>query len=413
MEALKPGAALTTALKIECWDAHQRAESVLLFKRNQKFRARPRDETCLFEVCVTQKGYQFSQLSSDLSHDLDNQKHYSAQDLQNRVIEHLGRKWKFSTQFVPLIETTQNPAPNSKPNPEHKILLKSFGQSLGGLATIVLVAGLMHFIEERRKREEPEWVSPEVAKLIYKPVRKTEKATATAGGGGGAPKTAAEMKQSFQSQSVQAAFSQLTSKASLAKTLGNSNQFLANWKSKGGFKIQDSGTSGASSLAAEIGKISASASGGAAGRGIASVGGGATGYGTGAGSGTGSPISGQGTGRVTFETKLAKVEEGLTADEVGEVILRHAAEIRYCYEDALLRNPSTEGKLQLLFKISPRGKVTTTEVRSSSMNDTRLEDCVVRKLVTWNFPQPKGGIEVPVTYPFVFKNLDRGTQAKR
>ena len=133
----------------------------------------------------------------------------------------------------------------------------------------------------------------------------------------------------------------------------------------------------------------------------------------GAGAGSGQGVVGQGSGTVAFETRYAKVEEGLTADEVGEVILRHAAEIRYCYEDALLRNPSTEGNLHLLFKISPRGRVSSTQIKTSNVGDSRLEDCVVRKLTSWAFPQPKGGIEVPVTYPFVFKNLDRGTQAKR
>ena len=78
-------------------------------------------------------------------------------------------------------------------------------------------------------------------------------------------------------------------------------------------------------------------------------------------------VSGQGKAFVSLRLEDAKVEEGLTKDEVGEVIHRHAAEIRYCYEAAMLRRPDLEGKLAIAFTINGQGTVLTSRFLQSSM----------------------------------------------
>jgi TonB family protein len=108
-----------------------------------------------------------------------------------------------------------------------------------------------------------------------------------------------------------------------------------------------------------------------------------------------------------MDTGGSSVDEGLTKDEVGEVIHRHLSEVRYCYESAMLRTPDVEGKLMTNFVIGPNGMVKSTEVKSSSLPDARLDDCILRRLATWKFPLPRGGIDVAVTYPFIFKTLGR------
>jgi len=126
------------------------------------------------------------------------------------------------------------------------------------------------------------------------------------------------------------------------------------------------------------------------------------------GDGSQAKVAGQGRALVSLRLEDASVQEGLTKDEVGEVIHRHAAEIRYCYEAAMLRRPDLEGKLAIAFTIGNIGSVLSSRVLQSSMDDPRLGDCVLAKLASWKFPKPKGGIEVPVTYPFVFKSLGKG-----
>ncbi len=51
--------------------------------------------------------------------------------------------------------------------------------------------------------------------------------------------------------------------------------------------------------------------------------------------------------------------------------------------------------------------VKVSEVKTSTLPDPRLDDCILRRLNTWKFPNPKGGIDVAVTYPFIFKTLGR------
>jgi TonB family protein len=110
---------------------------------------------------------------------------------------------------------------------------------------------------------------------------------------------------------------------------------------------------------------------------------------------------------VDLDSLAATVEEGLTKDEVGQIIHKHMKEIRYCYETAMIRSPDVEGKLVVHFTIGNQGSVRSTGVRSSTVPDQRLDDCVLGRLAGWKFPNPKGGIEVAVTYPFIFKSLGK------
>jgi hypothetical protein len=146
---------------------------------------------------------------------------------------------------------------------------------------------------------------------------------------------------------------------------------------------------------------------------IASVGGDAHGDGghnVGYGKGEHAQVKGQGKGFVPFvqaDANGAVVDEGLTREEVGEVIHRHLSEVRYCYESAMLRSPDIEGKLMAAFTIGASGAVKTADAKTSTLPDPRLDDCIIRRLVSWPFPKPRGGVEVSVTYPFIFKTLGR------
>jgi TonB family protein len=124
------------------------------------------------------------------------------------------------------------------------------------------------------------------------------------------------------------------------------------------------------------------------------------GYGTGAGG----AVNGQGTGTVAFNTEGLDVNEGLTKDEVGQVIRKHLSEIRYCYESAMVRNPGLEGKFVVSFTINNAGFVKSSSTKESS-GDTGLDNCILTRLAKWAFPKPRGGADVGVSYPFIFKSL--------
>ncbi len=136
---------------------------------------------------------------------------------------------------------------------------------------------------------------------------------------------------------------------------------------------------------------------------VASLGNGFGGY----GSASGTLISSQGRTPVQLTLPDPVVQEGLTKEEVGEVIHSHLSEIRYCYEAAMLRVSAIEGKLQVAFTIGAAGRVTRAEPKSNTLSDARLGECVISKLRTWQFPRTKGGVDVAVNYPFLFKTLGK------
>lgn len=143
---------------------------------------------------------------------------------------------------------------------------------------------------------------------------------------------------------------------------------------------------------------------------IASIGGETRPGNIGYGKGERAKVKGQGGKFVPFvsgDLNGSSVDEGLTKDEVGEVIHRHLSEVRYCYESAMIRTPNIEGKLMTGFVISSTGIVKSSEIKSSTLPDPRLDDCILRRLVTWQFPKPRGGVDVAVSYPFIFKTLGR------
>jgi TonB family protein len=119
-------------------------------------------------------------------------------------------------------------------------------------------------------------------------------------------------------------------------------------------------------------------------------------------------VDGTSSSFVSTDTDGSTVEQGLSKDEVGAVIHRHADEIRYCHENAMLYHPNLEGKLVVQFSISAAGVVQQAAVQSSTLGEKSLEECLMKRLAGWRFPKPRGGVAVSVSYPFIFKSLEGG-----
>ena len=158
-----------------------------------------------------------------------------------------------------------------------------------------------------------------------------------------------------------------------------------------------------------LGAMGGSGSGGG-GVGIAGVGthgfgGGAgggkgTGFGTGVGSGLG---KGDGNRNIGFESNNVSVRGGLERSEVEGVIQENLSQIRYCYNKGLRSNPSLQGKVTSAFTIGPDGQVKVSRVMGSTLASSEVEDCIKSRIALWKFPNPRGGAEVAVNYPFLFK----------
>ncbi len=98
----------------------------------------------------------------------------------------------------------------------------------------------------------------------------------------------------------------------------------------------------------------------------------------------------------------------LDKDLIRQVMRRNANQIRYCYESRRMHVPKLQGKVVVKFVIAASGSVATSQVVHSTVNDAGLEQCVARRVRTWSFPRPNGGVVI-VTCPFIFRLADGRT----
>jgi pSer/pThr/pTyr-binding forkhead associated (FHA) protein/outer membrane biosynthesis protein TonB len=99
--------------------------------------------------------------------------------------------------------------------------------------------------------------------------------------------------------------------------------------------------------------------------------------------------------------KSVKIRGGMSREDVKRVIEQHLDEITYCYETALISNPSIKGKITMEWKILMSGAVGEVRIKSSTIKSPEIYGCIKSAIRTWQFPKPVGN-EVVVSYPFIF-----------
>jgi hypothetical protein len=87
--------------------------------------------------------------------------------------------------------------------------------------------------------------------------------------------------------------------------------------------------------------------------------------------------------------------------EISDVIRRRQSKIKACYERAIKRDRSLEGKVVVTFSIGTRGRVTASTATVDSVGDG-VGRCVSGVIGKLKFPKPKGGA-VTVNKSFVFE----------
>ncbi len=100
-------------------------------------------------------------------------------------------------------------------------------------------------------------------------------------------------------------------------------------------------------------------------------------------------------------SRTVKIKGGMSREMVKRVIDQHMEEITYCYETALMSNPSILGRIVFEWKILMDGRVGEIRIAASSVNSHEIHDCIKSAIKSWQFPKPVGA-EVIVSFPFVF-----------
>lgn len=154
--------------------------------------------------------------------------------------------------------------------------------------------------------------------------------------------------------------------------------------------------------AVNVNALSAGLSGGGGGK-AGSLKGFANGKGTAIGGGSG--FGGKG-----FDMSLGGEEAeaigGLDKSLIAAVVQANIGQIKHCYERQLIVDPNIFGKVVASWTINKDGAVSVSSVKNTTMNNKPVENCILAKIKNWNFPKPKGGGQVLVSYPFLFKSLN-------
>ncbi len=130
---------------------------------------------------------------------------------------------------------------------------------------------------------------------------------------------------------------------------------------------------------------------------------GTEGFGGGAkGTGAGS-IPGKGEAVVGTESLEVIVLGSLSREEIERVVNAHRNEVRFCYQRELLRDPTLAGKITLQWTIVTGGRVELAKVLANSTGSASLANCIRDRLVTWQFPSPRGGSKAVVDWPYSLK----------
>jgi len=99
-----------------------------------------------------------------------------------------------------------------------------------------------------------------------------------------------------------------------------------------------------------------------------------------------------------------RISQGLTAETVRRVIWVHINQIRYCYQQALFKQPTLAGRMLVNFQINPQGQVLELSVRESTLESPQLIACVSDAMRAWEFPPtPSYDGITEINYPFLLR----------
>jgi hypothetical protein len=105
---------------------------------------------------------------------------------------------------------------------------------------------------------------------------------------------------------------------------------------------------------------------------------------------------------VSMGNGAGDTDGSLSKEQINKVVRAHLAGIKYCYEKELQHKTGLSGGIDIFWVIQPDGSVSKANVKSTTMNDTAVEGCIVRQVKQWQFPKAPAQTTVG-RYPFIFK----------
>src|SRR6478609_144816 len=135
-------------------------------------------------------------------------------------------------------------------------------------------------------------------------------------------------------------------------------------------------------------------SGGPGGRGLGGNGKGGLGGGDGSGNGE------AGEHKVAGKA-AAPAGQGLSAEQIRRVVMSRMGAFQACYEIASAHDPTLKGSVGVAFSVSPGGSVSSASITGSSLNNPRVEGCILRQFNRLQFPTADKASGA--SFPFAFR----------
>jgi len=85
-------------------------------------------------------------------------------------------------------------------------------------------------------------------------------------------------------------------------------------------------------------------------------------------------------------------------EAIQQVLLAHNSAVRYCYERELKRTPTLKGKISVRITVDANGHVKKAEIVTSTLNNARVERCILARIRLWKDFQPIRSDEGDVTF---------------
>jgi outer membrane biosynthesis protein TonB len=91
----------------------------------------------------------------------------------------------------------------------------------------------------------------------------------------------------------------------------------------------------------------------------------------------------------------------LRPDQIRRAVMAHAAEVRTCYDDEARMDPALQGQIVLSWDVLPDGSVSAPMIFRATLDNARVEECVLRQVRGWRFPASNSQTTVD-SFPFRF-----------
>ena len=92
-------------------------------------------------------------------------------------------------------------------------------------------------------------------------------------------------------------------------------------------------------------------------------------------------------------------------EDVLHVVRENVDLMLHCYDEEWILNNKLSGKVVLCWSIFLNGEVRQARVCCSTLQNKKVESCMVNELEQWQFVKPDGGI-CQIKFPFTFGSTD-------